>query len=77
MRMERLTRKGQDAVRDAMNGRLGAVTPEVAPEHLFTAILEQDGGLGAPRVAKAGADPRKRVASAGPGLHITARQGAT
>ena len=37
--------------------------PEVIPEHLLIAILEQEGGIAAPLVQHAGADPRALVAS--------------
>ncbi len=62
MRMERLTQKSQEAVREAFDRAVRAQNPEIVPEHLLVAILEQDGGLGSPLVAKAGADPRRLVA---------------
>jgi ATP-dependent Clp protease ATP-binding subunit ClpB len=52
-----MTTKAQEAVRDAADraSRLG--NPELYPEHLLLAILEQEGGVGRPLAQKAGADP--------------------
>src|SRR6185312_213198 len=56
MRPDRLTTKSQEAVRDALDraGRLG--NPELLPEHLLVAMLEQEGGVAAPLIQKAGGD---------------------
>ena len=62
MQMNQLTTKSQEAVRAALNaaGRRG--NPELVPEHVLLAIIEQEGGVGGPLVQLAGADP-KRLAS--------------
>jgi ATP-dependent Clp protease ATP-binding subunit ClpB len=57
MRMDRLTTKSQEAVRAAVDAAVRRGNPEVIPEHLLGAILEQEGGVGGPLVEKAGADP--------------------
>jgi ATP-dependent Clp protease ATP-binding subunit ClpB len=55
MRFERMTTKSQEAVRDAFDRASRAGNPEVTPEHLLLAILDQSDGVGAPLVAKTGA----------------------
>jgi ATP-dependent Clp protease ATP-binding subunit ClpB len=57
MRIDRMTNKAQEAVREAAELAARFGNPELLPEHLVKAILEQDGGVGAPLVQKAGADP--------------------
>ncbi len=56
MRPDKMTTKSREAFQDAVDraGRFG--NPEVTPEHLFAAMLAQDGGVAAPVVQKAGAD---------------------
>jgi ATP-dependent Clp protease ATP-binding subunit ClpB len=58
MRMERLTTKSQEALRAAVDAASRRGNPEVIPEHLLIAMLEQEGGVGGPLVARAGADPK-------------------
>ncbi|MFZ5895834.1 MAG: ATP-dependent chaperone ClpB [Myxococcota bacterium] len=58
MRMDRLTTKSQEAVRAAIDAASRRGNPEVIPEHVLVAILEQDGGVGAPLVERAGAKAR-------------------
>src|SRR4051812_14806308 len=57
MRPDRMTTKSQEAFRDALDlaSRRGA--PELLPEHLVRAMLEQDGGVAQPLFQKAGGDP--------------------
>ncbi|MGK3988173.1 ATP-dependent chaperone ClpB [Sorangium sp. So ce136] len=57
MRIERMTTKAQEAVREAVDFGSRRGNPELYPEHLVRAIVDQDGGVGAPLVQKAGADP--------------------
>jgi ATP-dependent Clp protease ATP-binding subunit ClpB len=52
-----MTTKGQEAVRTAVDLASRRGNPELYPEHLVKAILEQDGGVGAPLIQKAGVDP--------------------
>ena len=61
MRIDRMTTKGQEAVRAAVDIASRRGNPELYPEHLLKAILEQEGGVGSPLVQKAGIDPTKKV----------------
>ncbi|HEY6560900.1 MAG TPA: ATP-dependent chaperone ClpB [Polyangiaceae bacterium] len=62
MRTDRLTTKSQEAVRAAIDGAMRRGNPEVIPEHVLIAILEQEGGVGAPLVERAGANPKALIA---------------
>src|SRR6478735_5669033 len=57
MRMDRLTSKSQEALQSAAANASRRGNPELIPEHLLGAILEQEGGVGAALVQRAGADP--------------------
>src|SRR3984885_10350394 len=57
MRLDRMTTKAQEAVRSAVDLASRRGNPELYPEHLVRAIVDQDGGVGGPLVQKAGADP--------------------
>src|SRR5258706_7127667 len=57
MRMDRMTVKSQEALRAAVDLASRRGNPEVLPEHLLFAALNQDGGIAAPLVQKAGAAP--------------------
>src|SRR6187431_1262203 len=57
MRMDRLTSKSQEALQSAAANASRRGNPELIPEHLLVAILEQDGGVGAALAQRAGADP--------------------
>ncbi|XXR57337.1 ATP-dependent chaperone ClpB [Sorangium sp. So ce385] len=52
-----MTTKAQEAIREAVDFGSRRGNPELYPEHIVRAIVGQDGGLGAPLVQKAGADP--------------------
>lgn len=56
MRMERMTTKAQEAVREAVDIASRRGNPELYPEHLLRAILTQDSGVGGPIIQKAGAN---------------------
>ncbi|MBX3129802.1 MAG: ATP-dependent chaperone ClpB [Polyangiaceae bacterium] len=58
MRMDRLTTKSQEAVRGAVDDAMRRGNPEVIPEHLLVAILQQPEGIGGPLVEKAGANAK-------------------
>ena len=58
MRMDRLTNKSQESLRAAIDGATRRGNPEIIPEHLLVAVLEQEGGVGASLVQRAGADPK-------------------
>jgi ATP-dependent Clp protease ATP-binding subunit ClpB len=58
MRMDRLTNKSQESLRAAVDAATRRGNPEIIPEHLLVAVLEQDGGVGAALVQRAGADPK-------------------
>src|SRR4051812_20484242 len=57
MRLDRLTTKAQEAVRAAADFASRRGNPELYPEHLLHALLEQDEGVVSPLLQKAGADP--------------------
>jgi ATP-dependent Clp protease ATP-binding subunit ClpB len=65
MRMDRLTTKSQEALRAALDLASRRGNPEIIPEHLLVSILNQDGGIGAPLVERAGANPQKLAADLG------------
>jgi ATP-dependent Clp protease ATP-binding subunit ClpB len=56
MRPDRMTTKSREAFQDAVDraSRLG--NPELQPEHLLSAMLDQNGGVASPLLQKAGAD---------------------
>ena len=57
MRPEKMTTKAQEAVRAAADLASRRGNPELYPEHLVRAILEQEDGSGGTLVQLAGADP--------------------
>jgi ATP-dependent Clp protease ATP-binding subunit ClpB len=57
MRPDKMTTKAQEAVRAAADLASRRGNPELHPEHLVRAILEQEDGIGAPLMEKAGAAP--------------------
>jgi len=56
MRPDRMTTKSREAFQDAIDRASRFGNPELQPEHLLAAVLEQDGGVAAPLLQKAGAD---------------------
>ncbi|MBW2527014.1 MAG: ATP-dependent chaperone ClpB [Deltaproteobacteria bacterium] len=56
MNIEKMTTKAQEAVRQSFNLASRKGNPEIHPEHLCLAVVEQDGGVGRPLVQKAGGD---------------------
>ena len=54
MRPDRMTTKSQEAFREAADLASRAGNPELVPEHLVLAMLEQDGGIAPPLFQKAG-----------------------
>ena len=52
-----MTTKAQEAVRTAIDLASRRGNPELYPEHLIVALVEQDGGIGGPLLQKVGADP--------------------
>ena len=58
MRLDRMTTKSQEAIRDAFDRASRAGNPEIVPEHMLAAILAQADGIGVPLVQKAGGDSR-------------------
>jgi ATP-dependent Clp protease ATP-binding subunit ClpB len=58
MRLDRLTTKTREGFAAAQQLANEMGNPELYPEHVLLALLAQDGGVAAPVLAKAGADPR-------------------
>jgi ATP-dependent Clp protease ATP-binding subunit ClpB len=61
MRLDRLTSKSQEALRAAVDLATKRGNPELIPEHLLVAVLEQEGGIGRALVERAGAAPAEIV----------------
>src|SRR5213082_67930 len=57
MQADRFTIKSQEALNAAQRIAAARHNPQVAPEHLLVALLEQDGGIVVPVIQRAGADP--------------------
>jgi ATP-dependent Clp protease ATP-binding subunit ClpB len=58
MQADRFTIKAQEAIAAAGQLAERRHNPQVTPEHLLSVLLEQDGGVVAPVLAKLGADVR-------------------
>jgi ATP-dependent Clp protease ATP-binding subunit ClpB len=56
MTIDKMTTKAQEAVRAAVQGATRRGNPEVHPEHLCLAVVEQSDGVARPLVQKAGGD---------------------
>ncbi|MFO0678251.1 MAG: ATP-dependent chaperone ClpB [Polyangiaceae bacterium] len=56
MRPDRMTTKSQEAVRDGVDAASRRGNPELLPEHVLRAMLDQDGGVARPLLQKAGAN---------------------
>ena len=70
MRPDRMTTKSREAFQDALDRASRFGNPELSPEHLLAAMLEQEGGVAGPLLQKAGADVGRAARSAraqGPG----------
>src|ERR671911_475269 len=59
MQADRFTVKSQEALAAAQRLAATRRNPEVAPQHLLLALLEQDGGIVVPVLRRAGADPER------------------
>src|SRR5918999_1358427 len=59
MQADRFTVKSQEALAAAQRLATARKNPEVAPQHLLLALLEQDGGIVVPVLRRAGADPER------------------
>jgi ATP-dependent Clp protease ATP-binding subunit ClpB len=57
MNMDRMTTKSQEALRSALDLAMRQGHPEIFPEHVLLAILDQRDGVGRPLVERAGAKP--------------------
>jgi ATP-dependent Clp protease ATP-binding subunit ClpB len=58
MRMDRLTNKSQECLRAAVDAATRRGNPELIPEHVLVAVLEQEGSVAASVAQRAGADPK-------------------
>jgi ATP-dependent Clp protease ATP-binding subunit ClpB len=58
MRLDRLTNKTREAIQAAQNDANARGNPELIPEHVLVALLEQDGGVARPLLEKAGIDAK-------------------
>ena len=56
--MDRLTNKSQESLRAAVDAATRRGNPELIPEHVLVAVLEQEGSVAASAVQRAGADPK-------------------
>src|SRR5208283_3928235 len=56
MRPDRMTTKSREAFQDALDRASRFGNPELNPEHLLVAMLEQEGGVAGPLLQKAGVD---------------------
>ena len=56
MRLDKLTQKSQEALQEAQTRAVAAGHPELLPEHLLAALLEQEGGIVPSLLGKAGVD---------------------
>ncbi len=59
MQADRFTIKSQEALAAAQRLAGARRNPEVSPHHLLLALLEQEGGIVAPVLRRAGADPER------------------
>ena len=56
MRPDRMTTKSREAFQSAIDRASRAGNPELQPEHLVAAMLDQEGGVASPILQKAGID---------------------
>jgi ATP-dependent Clp protease ATP-binding subunit ClpB len=59
MQADRFTVKSQEALAAAQRLAGARHNPEVTPQHLLVALLEQEGGIVVPVLRRAGADPER------------------
>jgi ATP-dependent Clp protease ATP-binding subunit ClpB len=64
MNADRMTQRVQEALNAAYSLALAEHNPQTTPEHLLSAILDQDGGIAGPLLERAGADPKRVRAAA-------------
>src|SRR5919199_6185684 len=57
MQADRFTVKSQEAITAAQRIARARRNPQVTPHHLLLALLEQEGGIIAPAIQRAGGDP--------------------
>ena len=62
---DKLTRKSQEALSEAVKRAAAAGNPNVDGLHLLAALIEQDGGTAAPLLRAVGADPAAVLSSTG------------
>ena len=58
MRIDRFTTKSREALAEAQGESDRRGNPELLPEHVFSALLRQEGGIAPALIQKAGVDPR-------------------
>ncbi len=78
MHPDRFTIKAQEALAAAQRLAGARANPEVDPHHLLTALLEQEGGIVAPVLRRAGGDPegvRRKANEALDGLPTVSGEG--
>jgi ATP-dependent Clp protease ATP-binding subunit ClpB len=63
MRLDKLTTKSQEALQAAQQGAESQGHPELTPEHLGTALLQQEGGVVGPLLQKVGVSTDNAVAA--------------
>ncbi|HOU89725.1 MAG TPA: Clp protease N-terminal domain-containing protein, partial [Polyangiaceae bacterium] len=56
MQLDHFTNKAQEALRIAADEAMRRGNPEVIPEHVLVAVLEQEGGIGRPLFERLGVD---------------------
>ena len=61
---DKLTRRSQEALSDAVRRATAEGNPHVETLHLLTALIEQDGGTAAPLLRAVDADPAAILAEA-------------
>ena len=77
MKLDRLTIKAQEALGAAQSLADGRGHPEITPEHLLLALLEQEGGVAGPVLQKAGANPEALRSEMAAALERLPRQSAS
>jgi ATP-dependent Clp protease ATP-binding subunit ClpB len=65
MRPDRMTTKSREAFQSAIDRAARSGNPQVQPEHVLAAMLEQEGGIAGPLLQKAGVDLDRLQAALG------------